>query len=356
MPELRTAGLHHITLVSGDATRTVAFYRDLLGLHLVKRTVDYDEPASHHLYFGDAAGTPGTLVTCFEWKGRPRGNPGLGGIHHLALGVATAAAQLRWKRWLTDRGVRVIGPYNRGYFHSIYFRDPDRQVVEIATAGPGYGYDEPMDALGGRTVMPPGAEIRGARDDAAIAARTWPEPVAAITPEMTLDGLHHVTGMTDDLVRADEFLDRALGLRLVKRSVNQEEPDIPHWFWAAYDGHSVAPRSSVSFFGWPPTWLRSRRGVGQAHHVAFRAGSAEDQLAWRDHLLGLGLRASPVKDRTYFRSIYFRAPDGLLLELASDGPGLAADEPSGHLGAGLMLPAWLEEERHAIAGALTSLD
>src|SRR5687767_11679038 len=154
MPELITRGFHHITMVSADAVRTLAFYRGLLGIALVKRTVNFDDPGSYHLYFGDETGAPGTLLTFFEWPGARRGGWGVGGIHHLALGVRDAAAQLKWKRRLTDAGVPVTGPYDRGWFHSIYFADPDGQVLEIATLGPGYGTDEPMHRLGEEVKLP----------------------------------------------------------------------------------------------------------------------------------------------------------------------------------------------------------
>ncbi|MFW6078988.1 MAG: VOC family protein, partial [Gemmatimonadota bacterium] len=139
MERLRTAGFHHITMVARDARRTLAFYRDLLGLRLVKKTVNFDDPGAYHLYFGtrDGVGEPGTILTFFEWPHARRGHWGVGGVHHLALGVDDEEAQLRWKRRLADAGVAVTGPYDRGYFRSIYFRDPDGQILEIATAGPG---------------------------------------------------------------------------------------------------------------------------------------------------------------------------------------------------------------------------
>ncbi|MBC7896053.1 MAG: VOC family protein [Cytophagaceae bacterium] len=354
-PRFRTAGFHHITMVSSNAPRTLAFYRGILGLGLVKQTVNFDDPGSYHLYFGDATGAPGTIVTFFEWGGLPQGSPGVGGVHHLALGVATPEAQLKWKRRLTDAGVPVSGPYNRGWFRSIYFADPDGQILEIATKGPGYTVDEPADALGQKELLPPGAEIVGDRDERLIQALTHPEPVPVITPDMALDGIHHISAISTDLVRLDEFYASALGLALVKKSFNQDNPSVKHWFWASYDGQEVAPHSALTFFGWPPRGRPTRPGVGQTHHIAFRAPTADDQLAWREHLLSSGIQVSPVMDRTYFQSIYFRDPDGLLLEIATDGPGFASDEAPGALGRELRLPAWLEPDRERIAGALAPL-
>ncbi|HEX7241081.1 MAG TPA: VOC family protein, partial [Longimicrobiaceae bacterium] len=136
MTELRTQGFHHVTLVSSDAQRTLDFYRGTLGLGLVKRTTE--DSGVPHLYFGDA---PGTRVTVVERRGVPRGAPGVGGVHHLALAADTEESLLKWKRRLTDAGAHVNGPYDRTWFTSLYFTDPDGQILEIATKGPGYALD-----------------------------------------------------------------------------------------------------------------------------------------------------------------------------------------------------------------------
>jgi glyoxalase family protein len=355
MRPLTTQGLHHVTMVAADAQRTLTFYRDVLGLGMVKRTVNFDDPGAYHLYFGDRTGRPGTLLTFFEWPRAPRGNPGVGGVHHTAMVVETDEALLKWKRRLTDHDVRTSGPYDRRWFHSLYFTDPDGQVLEIATKGPGYALDEPADALG-ETVITPGPEnLRGSRDEEAIAARTWPEPVPEITPDMALEGIHHVSAITSDVERANDFYSQALGMRLIKRTVNQDDPSMPHWFWGAYDGQMVAPHSSFTLFGFPPNGRPARGGTGQTHHVAFRAADDEQQAEWREHLLGMGVQVSEILDRDYFRSIYFRAPDGLLLEIATDGPGFMVDEAEAELGSVLQLPAWLRGKREEIEAGLVPL-
>jgi glyoxalase family protein len=350
-----TLGFHHITLVASDARRTLAFYHEVLGLRLVKQTVNFDDPSSYHLYFGNAEGAPGTLVTFFEWPQAPHGRYGVGGVHHLAFSTPTYETLLKWKRRLQDLGLAVSGPMPRGYFNSLYFRDPDGQVLEIATAGPGYDVDEPISALGRSIMGQSAAQLPGTRDEATIAATTHPEPVPTITPDMALSGLHHITGMTDDIQRTSDFYEAALGLKLVKKTINQDDPDTPHWFWANYDGTRVLPGSSWTLFGWSPRHPKARPGVGQTHHVAFRASGDDAQLAWRDHLMTLGLQVSPVMDRQYFKSIYFQAPDGQLLEIATDGPGFAVDEPKDSLGEELKLPTWLEKERAEIQEALGPL-
>jgi glyoxalase family protein len=355
MTPLVTQGLHHVTMVAANAQRTLGFYRDVLGLGLVKRTVNFDDPGAYHLYFGDRTGRPGTLLTFFEWPRAPRGNPGIGGVHHTAMVVEGDDALLKWKRRLTDHGVRVSGPYDRRWFHSLYFTDPDGQILEIATKGPGYTLDEPAGQLGQAVITPGPENLRGSRDEEEIRARTWPEPVPEITPDMALDGIHHVSAITNDVERANDFYAQALGMRLIKRTVNQDDPSMPHWFWGRYDGEIVAPHSSFTLFGFPGNGRWARGGVGQTHHVAFRAESEEQQLEWRDHLLGMGVQVSPVMDRDYFRSIYFPAPDGLLLEIATDGPGFAVDEDPAALGTTLQLPKWLETRRDEIERVLVPL-
>jgi glyoxalase family protein len=351
--KLETQGFHHITMVSANARRTLEFYRGVLGLGLVKKTVNFDDPGAYHLYFGDEGGRPGTILTFFEWGDAPAGRPGIGGVHHLALGAESDEALLKWKRRLTDHGVHVSGPYDRGYFTSLYFRDPDGQILEIASKGPGYDIDEPADALGQTLLLPPQRIVRGYRDEASIAALTHPEPVPAITPDMALQGIHHISGITDSLERAGEFYEAALGLKMIKKTTNRDAPDMLHYFWGSYDGQTVAPHSSWTLFGWPSHYNRARGGVGQTHHVAFRARNDDEQAAWVDHLRALGVQPSPVMDRTYFNSIYFRAPDGLLLEIATDGPGFGVDEEA--LGTELKLKAWLEPNREEIGAALAPL-
>jgi glyoxalase family protein len=321
MTTLTTLGFHHVTLVARDAQVTTSFYRDLLGLRLVAAT---PEPSgADQLFFGNAAGEPGTLVSVIEAGNVAPGHYGIGGIHHHAFSTPTRETLLQWKRWLLQLRVPVSGPMERGYFTSIYFRDPDGQVLEIATAGPGYAIDEPADALGQKATTPPVTQLPGGRNEAAIAAELWPEPVTAIHDGMRLTGIHHVTGMTDDVVRASEFYDMALGLRLIKQSVNQDDPNTLHWFWANYDGTSVKPRSSLTMFGWPGRAPKARPGAGQTQHIAFRVPDVTTLHAWRDHLLSNGVTVSELADTSHFQSMQFSAPDGLRIELATDGPGFA---------------------------------
>jgi glyoxalase family protein len=342
-------------MVSSDARRTLGFYQDVLGLDLVKKTVNFDDPSAYHLYFGNDGGRPGTILTFFEWPHARRGRWGIGSVHHLALDVATREGQLKWKRRLTDAGVTVNGPIDRGYFSSIYFTDPDGQILEIATAGPGYAIDEPIDRLGRELIVPPPERLVGTRDEEAIRLSTYPHPVESISDDMRLDGIHHITAITNDMERAGDFYESALGLSLVKKTYNQDDGKTKHYFWAGYDGKEVWPHSALTLFDWSGSTYTARQGTGLTHHIAFRAKNEEEQEAWREHLLSLGVHATPVADRSYFKSIYFRAPDGLVVEIATDGPGFAIDEPVEQLGEGLKLPSWLESRRPTIERTLVPL-
>jgi glyoxalase family protein len=309
-------GLHHVGLVSSDASRTAAFYGGLLGL---RQLWDEGVAGESVLGFGDADGTPGSLVVFDVRPGKGRGRPGIGGLHHLALGVADEAVLLRWKRRLVDAGVPVAGPYDRGYFTSLYFPDPDGQVVELATAGPGYAVDEAESELGTRLTVPPRRIVRGFRDERVIAALTHPDPVPGITPDMVLDGLHHVSGITDDLGAAGTLLEQGLGLRLVKQTTNRDDPSQLHFFWAAMAGGTVAPRSAYTLFGWPSGWNRARAGAGQAVRVGFRVVDEAALETWRGRLADAGIEASSILAGPRWSSVRFRTHDGMALELAVDG-------------------------------------
>jgi glyoxalase family protein len=353
-------GLHHITLVCANAQRTVDFYTRVLGLHFIKKTVNFDDPGSYHLYFGDDLGRPGTAVTFFEWPHAGRGHPGIGGTHHFALQVAGADSLLKWKRRLTDLGISVEGPLDRLYFQSIYFRDPDGTILEIATHGPGFTVDEAPGQLGSSDQFPPPELIIQNRDAARISALTWPEPAQEIDSEMTLtSGMHHITAICSDIQRTHAFFSGLLGLRLVKRTVNFDDSSSAHWYWSVGESRletGESFRAAITYFERSPqTEPRARYGAGQTHHFALAVPDEETQLAWREKLLGAGLPVSPVMDRVYFKSIYTRDPDGHIIELATLGPGFTVDEPPGMLGKSLKLPPWLERQRSMIEAGLTPI-
>jgi glyoxylase I family protein len=149
---LRIAGIHHITLICADVERSLAFYRNLLGMRLVKQTVNEDDLAARHLFFGDEEGRPGTLVTCLEYPELDEGSVGRGSTHHFALTVGSEEELAAWREYLTAQGVPVTDVLDRVYFKSVYLRDPDGHIVELATVGPGLAADEPLEELGRRPV------------------------------------------------------------------------------------------------------------------------------------------------------------------------------------------------------------
>lgn len=344
-------GLHHITLVCSEAQRTVDFYTKILGLRLVKKTVNFDDPGSYHLYFGDETGRPGTAVTFFEWPGARQGAPGIGGTHHFALAAPDEKALLMWKRRLTDLGIRVNGPLDRNYFKSIYFHDPDGELLEIATMGPGWTIDEKAERFGSEYREPPEAMKIFNRDKARVDAATWPEPVPQITSDMALQhGMHHISAISSDIERTHAFFGDLLGLRRLKMTSDFDQPTVPHWYWGVGEGR---PGTIITYFHHDPkTTRRMRMGAGQTHHFALAVPDEETQLEWREKLVRAMLPVSLVMDRVYFKSIYTRDPDGHIVELATMGPGFPVDEPVAELGQSLKLPPWLERNRSEIERTL----
>lgn len=347
-------GIHHITLVTKDAQRNVDFYTQVLGQRLVKQTVNFDDPTSYHLYYGDETGKPGTAITFFEWPHAPKGAPGIGGTHHFAMRVADYNGLLKWKRRLTDLGINVTGPLDRHYFKSIYFKDPDGVNLEIATDGPGWTVDEAPDAIGMEFRAPPEEMTRNNRDEERIKAETWPEPVPQITADMALlNGMHHISAIGANIERTQAFFGDLLGMRKLKMTSNFDDPTSAHWYWGNAEGK---PGSIITYFERKPA--RTRRvvmGTGQTHHFALAVADEDVQLEWREKLIEAGYPVSEVRDRVYFKSIYTRDPDGHIVELATAGPGFLVDESVETLGQKLQLPSWYEESRDQIEQGVKSL-
>ena len=359
---MQITGLHHITLVCSDAQQTLDFYTRVLGLRFIKKTINFDDPGAYHLYFGDEAGSPGSAVTFFEWPRAPQGRPGVGGTHHFALGVSDYDGLLRWKRRLRDRGLAVDGPHDRNYFQSIYFNDPDGTIVEIATLGPGFAVDEAQDALGSQEQRPPEQMLVSHRKTEEIEDETWPDPVPEITSAMALrHGLHHVTAISSNIERTNEFYRDLLGLELIKRTINFDDPESAHWYWGRKRSGDKGgePCTMVTYFERDPhkeQYRHVQMGAGQTHHFAFSVPDEETQLAFRDQIASAGYRVSPIMDRVYFRSIYTNDPDGHIVEIATAEPGFLVDEEMDELGQGLKLPEWLEARRPLIEENLKPLD
>ena len=173
-PDVAIRGIHHLTAIATDAQQTVDFYAGVLGLRLVKQTVNFDAPETYHLYFGNEEARPATLVTFFEWGRVRSGRYGIGGTHHVAFQTRDVESQLRWKRFLTDQGYKVTGPFDRVNFTSIYFEDPDGLILEIATRGPGWTVDEPPESAGTTLKLPPWLEPKRAEIAAGLQPLNMP--------------------------------------------------------------------------------------------------------------------------------------------------------------------------------------
>jgi glyoxalase family protein len=234
---------------------------------------------------------------------------------------------------------------------SIYFHDPDGELLEIATAGPGWTIDEEADRLGMEYREPPEDMKISSRDKARVEAATWPEPVPNSTSDMALQhGMHHISAISSDIERTHTFFSERLGLRRVKMTSDFDQPTVPHWYWGVGEGKSG---TIITYFQHDPkTARRMRMGAGQTHHFALAVPDEETQLEWREKLVRAMLLVSPVMDRVYFKSIYTRDPDGHIIELATAGPGFPVDEPVAELGHSLKLPPWLEQNRSEIERTL----
>lgn len=306
--------MHHVAATCSDAGRTADYYTGVLGFRPTPGSARGGE-----LYLAIGPGAPAGLVSFTEQRGAAPGHEGVGGTHHFALLVETRDALLQWKRRLIDLGVAVNGPLDRHYFESIYHRDPDGTVVEIATRGAGWARDEAPDRIGTEHRPPPPAMLKENRDKARIEAETWPHTVPEVTPDMQFKSLHHVTAVGSDIERTHEFLHGILGLRRVKQTANFDMPDSYHWYWSSGDGE---PGTVVTYFE-RPGQARVTHGPGQIRHYAL---TIPDDIAldrWRARLLEAGLPASSIEDRGSFRSFFTQDPDGQEVELATRGPGVA---------------------------------
>jgi glyoxalase family protein len=293
-------GLHHVSCLCGDAQTNVDFYVGKLGLRLVKRTVNFDDPGSYHLYYGDGRGTPGTLLTFFPLPTLGRGRASSGSVTSISL-----AARPESVRWWSER---LEGRFAQdGAFE---FEDPDGLPLRIV----------PIE-------KPP-------------LPAAWPG--LAVPPEHALGAIDRVQMQTTAF-------------------------DDSRWALETLGFESLEDDGEVATFGLsgggPVRTLEVRRstggrvvnGTGTVHHIAWRVKDDEEQLAWRERLSQAGFHVSPVRDRDYFRSIYFREPGGTLFELATDGPGFAADERPESLGESLKLPPFAEPHRAQIEAALPPL-
>ncbi|MFI5253350.1 MAG: VOC family protein [Bacteroidota bacterium] len=343
-------GLHHVTAICSDARRTVDFYTKILNLRLVKKTVNFDDPGVYHLYFGDDTGKPGTLITFFEWKRLSRGNYGVGTTQRISFAVDSYEALLKWKRWLIDHGVEIKGPYDRTYYRTIYFHDPDGLQLEIATSGPGWTVDEDPDNLGMQSITPHEGVLPSERREVSAAAINWQGSIKTFTPDMGIRRLHHITAISSNMERTATFYTEVLNFRVFKKTFSYDDLSIPHFYFGSEDGKPGSIVSYVEFAG--QRNLRGKIGIGMVHHFAFGVENEDIQMEWRNTLLKNHIDVTPVQERLYFKSIYFHDPDGHILEIATLNPGFLVDEPADRLGKELQLPPWLSDRRNKLEKTL----
>ena len=304
-------GLHHVTAISSDPQRTIDFYTGVLGLRLVKLTVNFDDPGTYHFYFGDEQGHPGTILSFFPWPGQPSGRKATGQVTSTSFSVPRDALDF-WKERLDSNEVRVSELGQRFGDSVVTFADVDGQGLEL---------------------------IASRENDARTGWSAGPVP-----GEYAIRGFHSVTLNEENLERTESVLVDALGFRLQDHEGNR-------YRYATRDGNAGTLVDVLS----QPNSERGFVAVGTVHHVAFRASDDDHQKTLREEISRTNPRVTIVIDRVYFHSIYFREPGGVLLEVATDPPGFIVDEPIEKLGSKLALPPWLDASREEIGKSLPSV-
>jgi glyoxalase family protein len=305
------SGIHHVTAIASEPQRNLDFYTQVLGMRLVKRTVNFDDPGTYHFYFANEVGSPGTILTFFPWPGAARGRIGVGQATVTSFSVPEQSLKF-WEDKLSRAGVSVEKSGHRLGEEVLTATDPDGLKIELigsSWAGKSHGWTG-----------------------------------ASVPPEHAIHGLHSVTLSEQGYERTAKVLD-TLGFRKVAEEGNR--------FRFEVGGGGAGARADVLCVSEAP---HGRLGAGTVHHVAWRAANDESQLSWRQKLVEHDLDVTPVMDRCYFHSIYFREPGGVLFELATDPPGFAIDEPVETLGESLKLPVWLERYRGEIERALPPIE
>jgi glyoxalase family protein len=311
MTDIAPHGLHHVTAIASDPQANVDFYTRVLGLRLVKQTVNFDAPDTFHLYYGDEVGRPSTILTFFPWRGVPAGRQGSGLTTATAFSVPPESLGW-WQSRIAGLDIEHEGPRSRDGEEVLTFRDPDGLVIELVAA--------PGDTRSG-----------------------W-DGVASVPADHAVRGLHSVT-----MSEAIPEHTAALLTGLLGMDPAGEDGDRSRFAMAGGGAGAVV---DVAADGRP----RGLQAGGTVHHIAFRAPDRDTQARWRAELADAGLHVTEIVDRQYFTSIYFHEPGGVLLEIATDQPGFAIDEPLLELGRSLKLPPWLEPSREQIRASLPVLE
>jgi len=305
-------GIHHVTAICGDPQENLDFYTEVLGLRLVKRSINQDAPDTYHLFYADAEGHPGTDLTFFPWPQMPRGRKGVGLAVEVGFAVPEGSLAFWDERLRAARADVDDGLERRFGENALRFRDPHGLELSLAEA-PGMPELVPWE----HSPVPESHQIRGFH-----AVRLWERDLAATA----------------------RFLGEALGF--------ERAGEEGGWHRFAADGGGSSRWLEVREL---PAERRGSWGTGAVHHVAFRVSDDEEQLGVRERILAAGSRPTPVIDRFWFHSVYFKEPGGVLFEIATEGPGFSVDENPAHLGEQLILPPWFEPQRQQIEAALPPL-
>ncbi len=304
-------GLHHVTAVARDPQRNVDFYRNVLGQRLVKRTVNFDSPDTYHFYFADETGTPGSVLTFFAWPNMRKGVRGNGETNAVAYNVPIGSLEF-WQERLKQNGITPNPAESRFGQNVLAFTDPDGMGVELVEV-------QHLPAI-----------------------QHWQE--GPIPQKYALHGFHSVTLWLDEVELTSALLTQGMGYQFAGAEQNR------HRF-----------KSDESALGYivdlvhRPGKMQAGFGAGSIHHIAFRVPTDDAQLQYQTMLAQVGFRVSPVMDRSYFHSIYFREQGGVLFEIATDTPGFLRDEARETLGEALKLPEWFEVNRAEIEASLQPL-
>jgi len=315
---MRPFGWHHVTAITADAPANLRFYRDVLGMRLVKKSVNQDDVSAYHLFYADAVGTPGTDLTFFDWPQSPAHQPGASDISRTGLRVPAGALPW-WGARFRERGVAHAEVREVAGRPTLEFTDPEGQRLALVAT------DEPA---------PPPAPV--------------PWTATGIPADVAIRGLGPVALTVRKAARTVDAMVRLLGFAVVSDEPVEGGRDLVLRLGDAGAAGELHLHER-------PALPVMQQGFGGVHHVALRSGDATAHRRWFDHLTAHGLRTSGLVDRYYFQSLYFREPNGILFELATDGPGFASDEPAERLGERLALPPFLEPHRAAIEAGLVPL-
>jgi catechol 2,3-dioxygenase-like lactoylglutathione lyase family enzyme len=302
-------GIHHVTAICSDAQGNIDFYCNLLGLRLVKLTVNFDDPGAYHLYYGDELGRPGSVLTFFAWPGARQGRNGTGQVNVTAFSVPAEALSF-WQQRLQERGIATEQTTRFGE-KVLGFQDPDGMQLELVASA--FDEREPWQA-------------------------------SPVPPEYSIRGFHSVAMCEEGYERTAQLLTETMGFRLAVQEDNRFR----------YETGNGSPGTLLDVLCQPDA-PRGQVAVGNVHHVAWRVPDDAAQATWHGEIARLGYNVSPVMDRTYFYSIYFREPGGVLFEIATDNPGFTVDEAAAELGTQLKLPPPLEPHRARIETVLPTV-